>query len=137
MHHLKHLWHTIQILPIHVSITDEGQAQLLCRDQLIEPRVHRLRHTTYFVSQTELSNVVKVLILVAHDYISREGSNKQICSSDGPPAIGGRHGEPDADIVSIRTLLASEVHVDQNHDYCSKESCRTPTARANRVLDVF
>lgn len=69
MHHLKHLWHTIQILPVHMSITDEGESQLLRRGQLIEPRVHRLGHI-FLVSQTELSNVVKVLILVAHDYIS-------------------------------------------------------------------
>lgn len=121
---------------MHMSITDEGEAQLLWRDRLIEPRVHRLRHL-FLVSQTELSNVVKVLILVAHDYISGECSSKQICGGNGPPAVGGRHYESDANVISVRTLLANEVHVDQNNDYRSKESCRTPTARANHVLDIL
>jgi hypothetical protein len=77
MHHLKHLWHTVQMLPMYMSIREKGGGQLLWKNQLVNPRVDRLRHISS-VSQIKFPNVDKVLFLVAHDYKSREHSSNQI-----------------------------------------------------------
>ena len=108
---------------------------MLQEDQLVEPRIYRLRHIPQG-SQTEFSYIGKVLILVVHDKNSRGYTSNQIYSSEDCPVYVTVPVETEAQIFSTRTLLGNEIHVDQNHDHCGQETCWAPTARANDVLDV-
>lgn len=66
MHHLEHLWHTIQVFSVYLLARLEGGDQVLWKDQLIEPRICRLWNVSVF-TQTRLLNICKVLILIVHD----------------------------------------------------------------------
>jgi hypothetical protein len=60
----------------------------------------------------------KVVLLVVHDYKSREHSSSEVQTSDDPPAPVRISSESDGNVVSTRTLLANEVRIDQDDNTC-------------------
>jgi hypothetical protein len=70
------------------------------------------------VSHTKSFDIGKVVLLVVHDYKSREYSSSEVQTSDDLPAPVMISGEFDGNVVSTRTLLANEVRIDQDHNNC-------------------
>jgi hypothetical protein len=76
-----------------------------------------LRHISC-VSHTKSFGIGKAVLLVVHDYKSREHSSSEVKTSDDPPALVRTSGEFDGNVVSTRTLLANEVRIDQDDNDC-------------------